>query len=42
MNCHIPEAEIHKVGVQKMVEARGGLSKLSIELDGFLSHLITL
>lgn len=40
MNCHIEEAEIHKKGLQQMVEASGGLEKLGS--DGFLAHLITL
>lgn len=42
MNSHAAEAEIHKIGVQKMVKAGGGMSKLGMEMDGFLTHLITL
>jgi hypothetical protein len=40
MNCHVEEAEIHKKGLQQMVEASGGLEKLGF--GGFLAHLITL
>lgn len=40
MLCHGKDADIHKKGLQQMVKAKGGLTKLG--LGGFLSHLIIL